>query len=64
MNDIETKIKQLSELSDKIKYVNSEFSQKLWGSAPNGDVTLAQMIKFIKDNPGVMEMIIELEKKI
>lgn len=64
MSEIEKKLKELSELSDQVKFVNSEFTQKLYGSCPDGDVTLAQMIDFIRKNDGLLEMIIDLEKKI
>mgnify|MGYP003663371345 CR=1 FL=1 len=60
----ESKLKELSKLSDEIKYVEEEFNQKLWGSCPDGDVKLHQMIDFAKEYDWLLEMIINLSKKV
>lgn len=58
------KLKELNQLSEDIKYIEGEFQGKLYGSCPDGDVKLHQLIDFAKEYDWLLEMVIKLSKKI
>ena len=64
MNQIEEKLKEISKLSNDIEYIQSEFRGKLFGSCPDGDVKIHQMIHFAKEYDWLLEMIIDVSKKL
>lgn len=64
MNKTQKKIANINQFASQFDYVKSEFSEKLFGSCPNGDVTLEQMLQFIDENDGLIEMILELSKQL
>lgn len=64
MNKIKDKIAVINQFSSQFDYVKSEFQGKLFGSCPDGDVTLEQILQFIDENDGLLEMILELSNKL
>ena len=61
---VEDKLKSISEINSDIEYLKGEFNGKLWGSRPDGDVKLEQIIAFAQENEGLLEHIAEVAKKL
>lgn len=57
---------EITKLSDDLKYLKDEFESKsqLWGSCPDGYVTLDAMIKYCKENDYLLEHIIKVAKQV
>ncbi len=51
-------------LSENISYLKGEFEGKLWGSRPDGDVKLYQMLEFAREYDWLSEDIIKLSKEL
>tara|TARA_R100000541_G_C1897352_1_gene84098 strand:- start:102322 stop:102522 length:201 start_codon:yes stop_codon:yes gene_type:complete len=51
-------------LSNNITYLKEEFEGKLWGSCPDGDVKLYQMLEFAREYDWLLEDIIKLSKEL
>jgi hypothetical protein len=51
-------------LSKNISYLKEEFEGKLWGSCPDGDVKLYQMLEFAREYDWLLEDIIKLSKEL
>lgn len=64
MKDVTKKTNNISKFASQFDYVKSELQGRLFGSCPDGDVTLEQMLQFIEDNEGLLEMILELSKQL
>lgn len=58
------KIENARRLGSNLKMLEEEFNNKLFGSAPHGDVKLYQMIDFAKEHDWLLEMIIKVSKEI
>lgn len=61
---IEQKINETKQLASDIEYLQKEFEGKLYGSCPDGDVKLHQMIAFAKEYDYILEHIIKISKNI
>lgn len=61
---VEDKIKSINEINSDIEYLRGEFNGKLWGSRPDGDVKLEQIIAFAQESEGLLEHIAEVAKKL
>lgn len=57
---------EITKLSDDLKYLKDEFESQnqLWGSRPDGYVTLDAMIKYCKENDYLLEHIIKVAKLV
>lgn len=64
MNKTQKKIANINQFASQFEYVKSEFNERLFGSCPDGDVTLEQMLEFIDENEGLLEMILDLSKQL
>lgn len=64
VNQVQEKLKMIGSLNADIEYLRGEFNGKLYGSCPDGDVTLEQIIAFAQENEGLLEHICEVAKKI
>lgn len=60
----EKQIKEVNQLASDLEYLQQEFNQKLYGSQPDGDVKLHQIIDYAKENYHTLEMIIEVAKRL
>lgn len=60
----EQKIKDAIKQGERLKYLEEEFNNKLYGSVPNGDVKLYQMIEFAKEYDWLLEDIIKASKDL
>ena len=64
IKNIEEKIQKTLRNADTLNYLKNEFEGKLYGSVPNGDVKLYQMIAFAKEYDYLLEDIIRFSKEL
>ena len=62
----EMNTQEITKLSDDLKYLRDEFEagNQLWGSCPDGYVTLDAMIEYCKENDYLLEHIIKVAKQV
>ena len=64
MSKVEEEINKVKKLSSEIDYLEDEFNGRLYGSCPDGDVKLFQMIAFAKEYGWLLEHIIKVAEEL
>jgi len=63
---VDDKVKKIMQLAEDLKYLKDEFevNNRLYGSCPDGYVTLDKFIEYCKDNDYLLEHIIKVSKEV